>query len=243
MSLLQIENISAGYFPGLDILRGVNLQVEEGQTYCMIGPNGAGKSTLLKVVCGLLHPHTGRVLFREQDVTGLKTHEILNRGICYVPQDRSLFPEMSVAENLKMGGFLRKDRAEVARRVDEVLELFPMLKERRGATARSLSGGQQQMLAIGRTLVLKPSLIMLDEPSLGLAPKVARQIFEAIATLRESGLTVLLVEQNARLGLEAADWGVVLDLGTTDIFDEAQKILHNPRVRELYLGTGARKEA
>lgn len=242
MSHLQIENIHAGYFPGLDILRGVNLSIEKGQTYCVIGPNGAGKSTLLKVICGLLKPHTGSIVFDGEEVTGLKTHQMLNRGICFVPQDRSLFPEMTVAENLKMGGYLLKDRAEVQRRVDEVLELFPILKERRSASARSLSGGQQQMLAIGRTLVLKPSLIMLDEPSLGLAPQVARQIYDSVRTLRESGLTVLLVEQNAHLGLAVSDWGVVLDLGTTDVFDEAQKILHNPRIRELYLGKGAKRE-
>lgn len=243
MSFLSIQNVVAGYGSGQDILKGISLDVEAGQTYCIIGPNGAGKSTLLKVVSGLLRPRDGSVAFNGEDITGLPTHEILRRGLCFVPQDQSLFPDMTVRENLRMGGFVLRDRSEVDRRIEEVYETFPILAEKAGQPARALSGGQQQTLALGRTLVLRPQLIMLDEPSLGLAPKISRQIFESIARLREAGLTVLIVEQNAKLGLQAADWGVVLDLGREHIVDEAAKILDDPRVAELYLGGGfARRE-
>ncbi|MFP4373610.1 MAG: ABC transporter ATP-binding protein [Spirochaetaceae bacterium] len=238
MSFLRISNVVAGYGSGQDILKGISLEVEAGQTYCIIGPNGAGKSTLLKVISGLLTPREGSVHFDGEDITGQPTHEILRRGLCFVPQDQSLFPDMSVLENLRMGGFVLRDKGEVERRIHEVYETFPILAEKASDPARSLSGGQQQTLALGRTLVLRPQLIMLDEPSLGLAPKISRQIFRSIAALREAGLTVLIVEQNAKLGLQAADWGVVLDLGKEHIVDTAANILEDPRVAELYLGGG-----
>jgi ABC-type branched-subunit amino acid transport system ATPase component len=243
MSFLRIQNVVAGYGSGQDILKGISLDVEVGQTYCIIGPNGAGKSTLLKVISGLLKPREGSVEFGGEDITGLPTHEILRRGLCFVPQDQSLFPDMTVRENLRMGGFVLRDNAEVDRRMEEVYGTFPILKEKAGQPARALSGGQQQTLALGRTLVLRPQLIMLDEPSLGLAPKISRQIFESIARLREAGITVVIVEQNAKLGLQAADWGVVLDLGTEHIVDRAEAILEDPRVAELYLGGGLSTKA
>lgn len=236
MSFLSISNVVAGYGSGQDILKGISLDVEAGQTYCIIGPNGAGKSTLLKVISGLLSPREGTIHFSGEDITGLPTHEILKRGLCFVPQDHSLFPDMSVLENLRMGGFVLQNRGEVDQRIHEVYETFPILEEKASQPARALSGGQQQTLALGRTLVLRPQLIMLDEPSLGLAPKISRQIFRSIATLREAGLTVLIVEQNAKLGLQAADWGVVLDLGKEYIVDSAANILDDPRVSKLYLG-------
>jgi branched-chain amino acid transport system ATP-binding protein len=234
--VLTVKDIVAGYSSGPDILKGLSLQVEAGKTYCIIGPNGAGKSTLLKVIAGLLNPRQGSVTFKNNLISNLRTDQILRAGVCFVPQDRSLFGDMSVYENLVMGGYIFNNRKLVEQRIQEVYEMFPILKTRSRQLAKTLSGGQQQMLAIGRMLVLKPELIMLDEPSLGLAPKIARQIFDNIQVLKAAGMTILLVEQNARLGLETADWGVVLDLGTNSFEGSAETILSNPRIQELYLG-------
>ena len=240
-AVLKVHNVVAGYKNGPDILRGISMEVEAGKTYCIIGPNGAGKSTLLKVISGLLHARRGTVTFKGDEVTNLRTDQILRMGLCFVPQDRSLFPDMTVHENLVMGGYVLNDHQLIGQRIEEVYLMFPILKERTRQLAKTLSGGQQQMLVIGRMLVLKPELIMLDEPSLGLAPKIARQIFDSIRTLKEAGMTILLVEQNARLGLETADWGVVLDLGTNSFQGPAETILSDPRIQELYLGR--RKQA
>jgi branched-chain amino acid transport system ATP-binding protein len=234
--ILEIEALVAGYGSGPDILKGVSLQVEQGRSYCIIGPNGAGKSTLLKVIAGLLPVRQGQIIYRGKRIDSLRTDQILEQGICFVPQDRSLFPDMTVRENLRMGGYILKDGRELARRTDEVLEMFPILKERRSQPAKTLSGGQQQMLAIGRTLILQPETILLDEPSLGLAPQIARQIFDVVGDLKRRGMTVIIVEQNARLGLEAADLGVVLDLGKNGFMAEATTVLSDPRIQELYLG-------
>ena len=234
--LLEVRNIHAGYGAGPSILRGLSMSVEKGKSYCIIGPNGAGKSTLLKVICGLLHPREGEIVFKGSPIHSLRTDQILMQGISFVPQDRSLFPDMTVRENLRMGGYILKDRQEVERRIEAVYELFPLLKERGSQLAKTLSGGQQQMLAIGRSMVLRPEIIMLDEPSLGLAPKIARQIFDSIQLLKQSGMTVLLVEQNARLGLRSADWGFVLDLGKMSFEGPAENILSDERIQELYLG-------
>lgn len=239
---LIISEVVAGYGDGYDILKGLSLDVEEGSSYCIIGPNGAGKSTLLKTITGLLKPRKGNITFKGEEIGGLPTHEILRRGICFVPQDRSLFPEMSVTENLRMGGFVLEDRGQIEGRIEDVFRRFPILKERRKQKAGTLSGGQQQMLAIARTLILRPEVILLDEPSLGLAPKIAREVFESVRTLQEEGMTIVLVEQNAFMGLKAADWGVVLDLGTNRILDRAETILHNPEIQELYLGSDPRKK-
>lgn len=236
MAILEAENIVAGYGKGPDILKGISLTVEACKTFCIIGPNGAGKSTFLKVIAGLLDPRAGRILYKGEDLTGLRTDQILRRGVCLVPSDRSLFPEMTVHENLRMGGYVLANQKEVDQRIGEVCELFPILAERRSQQAKTLSGGQQQQLAIGRALVLRPELIMLDEPTLGLAPKISRQIFDSIEILKKAGMTVIIVEQNARLGLEAADWGVVLDLGKNSFEAEAQKVLSDERIQELYLG-------
>lgn len=236
MAQLVIENVTAGYGGGPNILNGLSMVIESGKTYCIIGPNGAGKSTLLKTICGLLHPRQGSVSLNGEVLNQLRTDEILKRGISFVPQDRSLFPDMTVKENLRMGGYILKDRKVLDERIDEVLVMFPILEERRSQQAKTLSGGQQQMLAIGRALILRPEVIMLDEPSLGLAPKIARSIFENITLLKEYGMTVLLVEQNARMGLECADWGCVLDLGVNRFEGPADSILNDPRIQELYLG-------
>jgi branched-chain amino acid transport system ATP-binding protein len=236
MALLEIDNIKVGYGGGPNILNGLSMTIERGKTYCIIGPNGAGKSTLLRAICGLLHPREGSVTFKGEVLNKLRTDEILNRGISFVPQDRSLFPDMTVKENLRMGGYILKNRKQLEDRIKEVLVKFPILNERSSQPAKTLSGGQQQMLAIGRALVLRPEVIMLDEPSLGLAPKIAQSIFDNIAQLKDAGMTVILVEQNARKGLECADWGCVLDLGVNRFEGAADTILHDPRIQELYLG-------
>lgn len=236
MALLEVENLKAGYGEGPDILTGLSVEIERGKTYCIIGPNGAGKSTLLRAICGLLHPREGSVTFKGEVLNKLRTDQILRRGISFVPQDRSLFPDMTVKENLRMGGYILKSRTELEERIEEVMVMFPILKERSSQQAKTLSGGQQQMLAIGRSLVLQPEIIMLDEPSLGLAPKIAHYIFENIAQLKATGMTIILVEQNARKGLECADWGCVLDLGINRFEGPAHTILNDPRIQELYLG-------
>jgi ABC-type branched-subunit amino acid transport system ATPase component len=240
MALLSIENIVAGYGIGPDILTGLSLAIEPDRSYCIIGPNGAGKSTLLKVICGLLPPRRGRVVFDGSDLAGQRTDQVLRRGICFVPQDRSIFPDMTVTENIRMGGYILKDRRVVEKRVDEAFEMFPILRERRSQPAKTLSGGQQQMLLLGRALVLRPRVIMLDEPSLGLAPIVSRQIFESMNGLKQSGITIIVVEQNARMGLKFADWGCVLDLGKLEFEGPSAAVLSDPRIEELYLGRGVR---
>jgi branched-chain amino acid transport system ATP-binding protein len=207
MARLEVNDVVAGYGAGPDILTGLSLTIEADRSYCIIGPNGAGKSTLLKVICGLLPPRRGTVTFDSAPLAGLRADQVLQRGICFVPQDRSLFPDMTVRENLRMGGYILKDRTEVDRRIAEVLEMFPILSERIGQPAKTLSGGQQQQLLLGRAMVLRPKVIMLDEPSLGLAPKVSRQIFDSMARLQEAGISIIVVEQNARLGLDFAAWG------------------------------------
>jgi branched-chain amino acid transport system ATP-binding protein len=236
MALLEVENVTAGYGTGPDILKGVSIKIEQGQTYCIIGPNGAGKSTLLRVICGLLHPREGKVTYKGDLLNRLRTDQILKRGISFVPQDRSLFPDMTVKENLRMGGYILMDRQLLNERVEEALQMFPILEERKLQHAKTLSGGEQQMLAIGRTLVLRPEIIMLDEPSLGLAPMVTNFIFENIKKLQQAGMTIIIVEQNARKGLEHSDWGFVLDLGKTRFEGPADTILNDPRIQEMYLG-------
>ena len=236
MTLLEVENIAAGYGNGPNILKGLSLNVEEGKVHCIIGPNGAGKSTLLKVICGLLHPREGSLIFKDEVINRLRTDEILRRGISYVPQDRSLFPDMTVKENLRMGGYVLNNRRKVEDRIEEIVEMFPILRERSSQMAKTLSGGEQQMLAIGRALILEPEIIMLDEPSMGLAPKIAHQIFNSISQLKAAGMTVILVEQNARKGLEFSNWGCVLDLGVNRFEGPADTILNDPRIQELYLG-------
>jgi branched-chain amino acid transport system ATP-binding protein len=236
MTFLQIQEITAGYGVGPDILTGLSLNIEKGKSYCIIGPNGAGKSTLLRAICGLLHPRTGKIIHNGEDISNFRTDEILHRGICFVPQDFSLFPDMTVKENLRMGGYIMKDRKEVENRIEEIFDMFPILKEKSSDQAKTLSGGQQQMLAIGRSLILRPEVIMLDEPSLGLAPVIIKQIFDSITKLKDAGMTIIMVEQNAHKGLEFAEWGCVLDLGSNRFEGPSETILSDPRIQELYLG-------
>ena len=243
MPLLRLEGVTAGYGSAPDIINGVDLDVEAANSYCIIGPNGAGKSTLLKAICGLLHPRQGRVLLDGEDVSRLRPDQILQRGLCFVPSDRALFPAMSVRENLEMGAFLERDKKVIASRIEHAFELFPILRERASQRVGTLSGGQQQQVVLGRALMLEPRVLMIDEPSLGLAPQIAEQIFRTIASFASMGIAVLLVEQNVRRGLNAAQHGVVLDLGRKVLEGPATSILTDPRLRELYLGRQAEAAA
>ena len=236
MTLLEVRSVRAGYNMGPDILNNLSLRLNAGIVCCIIGPNGAGKSTLLRTIAGLLKPRAGEIHFHGQRIDGLRPDQVMRYGLCLVPQERGLFPDMTVRENLEMGGYVLNDRRLVEQRIEEVFDMFPMLREKASARARTLSGGQQQMLAIARALILQPKLLMLDEPTLGLAPLVAEQIFETIRALKDKGLTILMVEQNARKGLECADWGIVLDLGQKRFEGPAHTVLGDPRIRELYLG-------
>ncbi|MGF1476457.1 MAG: ABC transporter ATP-binding protein [Geminicoccaceae bacterium] len=234
--LLEVRHVTAGYGDGPAILDGADLIVEPGKVHCIIGPNGAGKSTLLKAICGMLKVRKGDVLFQGTSLVGLRPDQIMRRGISFVPQERALFPKMTVRENLRMGGFIIEDKATLDGRIDEIFERFPILKERADQRAGTMSGGQQQMLAMARTTIIRPEIVMLDEPSLGLAPKIVAEMFDIMKMMAADGITILLVEQNALMGLKNADWGVVLDLGRTLFQGPAQEVLGDPRISELYLG-------
>ena len=236
MSLLWVENVVAGYIPGVEILHGVSLRVEPGEMVCLVGPNGAGKSTVLRTVSGLLRPKSGRVVFNAEDIGGLRPDQILQKGIAHVPQGHSVFPKMTIHENLLMGAYTVKDRATIRQRLDKVYALFPFLKARAKEKAGNLSGGQQKVLEMGRALMLEPPLMMLDEPSLGLAPKTMASLFDTIKDLSRSGLTILMVEQNARQGLAAAQRGYVLELGREKFEGTAHELLDSPEMAKLYLG-------
>lgn len=236
MALLEIEDVVAGYGAGPDILTGITLSIEEGTSYCIVGPNGAGKSTLLRAIAGILKPRAGEVRLDGTRMNGSRPDQMLAAGVCFVPQDASLFPTMTVRENLVMGGYLLADRVLKRQRLEMVFETFPALAERKSQNAGTLSGGEQQMVTLGRSLMVEPRVVMIDEPSLGLAPMIADQIFEKIRGFRELGITVVLVEQNAVKGLESVDWGFVLDLGSKEFEGPADGILADPRIRELYLG-------
>ncbi|MEZ4861846.1 MAG: ABC transporter ATP-binding protein [Caldilineaceae bacterium] len=234
--LLDVQNIYAGY-QDFDILQGVSLQVYPGEIVCVIGPNGAGKSTVFKAIYGFVHIRHGQVLFHGQDLTNQKPQAVLQAGIAIVPQLRSLFPQMTVMENLEMGMYLERDPQRIHRRIDYVLDLFPRLAERRRQLAGTMSGGEQRMLEIGRALLLEPQMVMMDEPSAGLAPLITKLIFESIQRLnQEIGLTVLMIEQNARQGLEASHRGYVLELGQNSYAGQAQELLQNHEVRRAFLG-------
>jgi branched-chain amino acid transport system ATP-binding protein len=236
MALLEVDGVVAGYGIGPDIVNEVSLSVEEGSSYCIVGPNGAGKSTLLKAIAGVLKPRSGTIRLMGSNVGGLRPDQVLASGICFIPQEASLFPSMSVQENLRMGAYLIHDRDLIHERLAVVYGIFPALGERKGQLAGTLSGGEQQMVALGRGLMIEPKVLMIDEPSLGLAPTITDQIFEKIEEFQTLGITVVLVEQNAYRGLACTDWGVVLDLGSKQFEGPADSILADPRIRELYLG-------
>ncbi len=237
-TLLELRDVVAGYGAG-DILKGVELEVSAGTVTCLIGPNGAGKSTVLKCVSGLLRPRRGSVHFHGEEINKLSPRARLLKGVVHVPQDRSLFPAMTVADNLLMGGYVVKDQKAVRRRIEEASEVFPICRTRASEHAGSLSGGEQKQVELARTLVLDPALILLDEPSIGLDPKSRQQVFASIRRLAESGRTVLLVEQNARSGLAASDFGAVLESGVVRLVDTGAALLTDPEVARLYLGASA----
>jgi branched-chain amino acid transport system ATP-binding protein len=245
--LLVLDNVTAGYGLG-DVLHGVDLAVSEGEVVCLIGPNGAGKSTVLRTVSGLLRPGGGRVLLRGEPVDALSPRERLLRGIAHVPQERSLFPAMSVWDNLLMGGHIlpgsRSGRADVRRRADVIAERFPIVAARRGDAAGSLSGGEQKQVELARALMLDPALMLLDEPSIGLEPRARHAVFETVRSLADGGRTILLVEQNARSGLAVSDRGAIMESGRVRLTGSGVSLLADPRVARLYLGAGGgtRKE-
>jgi len=233
--LLAAAGIHAGYGK-LEILHDVSLEVRPGEIVSIIGPNGAGKSTAFKSIVGLLRPRAGTVRFKDQDITGLRPDLVLRRGLAYVPQGRIVFPQMTVLENLEMGAYIERDGARVAAALERVCALFPVLAERRKQKAGTMSGGEQQMVAIARALMTTPSLILLDEPSLGLAPRFVALIFDKLAEMRGAGYTLMLVEQNATRALAIADRGYVLELGRNRFHGRGRELLEDPEVKRLYLG-------
>lgn len=234
--MLVLENVIAGYIPGVNILQGVNLRVERGEMVCLVGPNGAGKSTVMRTISGFLRPNSGRISFNSKDIQGMRPDQILAEGIAQVPQGHSVFSKMTIRENLLMGAYTVKDRSSIPHRLDKVYGFFPFLKERSREKAGNLSGGQQKILEMGRALMLEPPLMMLDEPSLGLAPKTMTSLFDTIKDLNSTGLTILMVEQNARQGLAASHRGYVLELGKEKFEGTAQELLESPEMAKLYLG-------
>lgn len=234
--MLKIENLNVHY-GGIHALRGVNIHVEEGKIISLIGANGAGKSTTLRSIMGLEQPTEGHVAYNGEILTGLKTKDIVKDGIVLVPEGRRIFPNLTVKENLILGAYLRKDQKEIEKDLEWVYDLFPRLKEREWQKAGTMSGGEQQMLAVGRGLMTKPKIMMMDEPSLGLAPLIVKDIFEIIKKINKLGVTILLIEQNAKAALEISDYAYVLEIGKIVLEGKGQELLHNEEVKNAYLGT------
>ena len=241
-SILNLEEVVAGY-GGLTVLNGTSLQAARGAITTIIGPNGAGKSTVFRTVFGLLPARAGRVLFEGREVTNFSPRTLLELGISYVPQGRNIFPELSVHHNLELGATAAGKSVDVAARIESVMERFPMLREKARAQASTLSGGQQKLLEIGRCLLLDPKLMLIDEPSIGLSPRLVRETFAILHDLRSKGMSILMVEQNAKRALEASDFGIVIELGRTRMAGEARAILADPKVGQLFLGGGLATEA
>ncbi len=235
MSILHVEDLNV-YYGSIHAVKGISFDVEEGEIVTLIGANGAGKSTTLNTVAGLLKPREGKVEFEGESLLGIPPHKIVSRGMALCPEGRRVFLQMSVRDNLEMGAFTRTDSAEIADSLEMVFERFPRLKEREGQSAGTLSGGEQQMLAMGRALMSKPRLLMLDEPSMGLAPILVQEIFNIIKALHDAGTTVLLVEQNARMALSIADRAYVLETGKVSMSGNAADLANDERVKQAYLG-------
>jgi ABC-type branched-subunit amino acid transport system ATPase component len=233
--ILRLHNVVAGY-DGSDVLKGVDLVVEKGSITCIVGPNGAGKSTVLRVLSGLLKPRLGQIDFEGRSLVGLSPRQVLERGIVQVPQNHSLFNDMTVRENVRLGAYMLRDQKLIQKRLNEIEELFPIVRERARERAGNLSGGQQRLVEFARCLMLDPKLILLDEPSMGLEPRILRQVFDRIKFLQSIGKTVLLVEQNVRTGLGVSTHGVVMESGRVRLEGSHQEILDNPEISRLYLG-------
>ena len=236
LEMLEIKNLNVSY-GAIIALHGISLSVKQGSIVTLIGSNGAGKSTTLRAVSGLLKPKSGEILYDGQNIAGLPAHTIVARGLSHVPEGRMVFANLTVLDNLKMGAYLQRDKAVVAGELENVFNIFPRLKERQKQDAATLSGGEQQMLSIGRALMSKPKFLMLDEPSLGLAPLLVKTIFEKIVEInRQQGLTILLVEQNANLALEVSSFGYVLETGKITLQGDSPSLRQNPQVKSAYLG-------
>ena len=233
--MLKIDNIDV-YYGAIHALKGISLEVNEGEIVTLIGANGAGKSTTLRTISGLLKPKTGSITFLGQSIAGVRAHEIVKKGISQVPEGRRVFAEMTVMENLDLGAFVRKDKAGIQQDLKHVFELFPRLEERKNQSAGTLSGGEQQMLAMGRALMSRPKLLLLDEPSMGLAPLLIKEIFNIIVDINKSGTTVLLVEQNANMALSIANRAYVLETGRITLSGSATELAASEAVRKAYLG-------
>ena len=233
--MLKIDNIYV-YYGAIHALKGISLEVNEGEIVTLIGANGAGKSTTLRTISGLLKPKAGSITFLGQNIAGVRAHEIVKKGISQVPEGRRVFAEMTVMENLDLGAFVRKDKAGIQQDLKHVFELFPRLEERKNQSAGTLSGGEQQMLAMGRALMSRPKLLLLDEPSMGLAPLLIKEIFNIIVDINKSGTTVLLVEQNANMALSIANRAYVLETGRITLSGKAQDLAASEDVRKAYLG-------
>jgi branched-chain amino acid transport system ATP-binding protein len=233
--MLQARDLHVHY-GSIRALKGISLEVAEGEMVALIGANGAGKTTLLNTLSGFNRPKKGEILFRGKEIQGLSPHEIVRRGIVQVPEGRSILTRMTVMENLEMGAYIRKDRSEIKKDLDKILGKFPRLQERRGQLGGTLSGGEQQMLAIGRALMGRPQILLLDEPSMGLSPLLVREVFGIIREIKAAGTTLLLVEQNAKMALREADRGYVLENGSIVFQESAGELLKSPLVQEAYLG-------
>jgi branched-chain amino acid transport system ATP-binding protein len=232
---LEVRNLTA-YYDSVLALDNISLNLSEGEIVAMIGPNGAGKSTALKAICGLLKPLSGEVLFKGENINGKQPYQLVEKGLCLVPEGRRVFASMTVLENLEMGAYTRRNKNALQEGIGKAFSLFPVLKERQNQRAGTLSSGEQQMLAVGRALMLAPRLLLLDEPSLGLSPNYVDTLFEKIKEINRDGTTILLVEQNARMALEYADRGYVFEIGKIAFQDEAKNLLENDEVRKSFLG-------
>jgi branched-chain amino acid transport system ATP-binding protein len=235
MAYLELQDVKT-YYGNIQALKGISIEVNEGECVTLIGSNGAGKSTTLRSISGLTPPRTGSILFDGAEISQLPPQEIVGRGICQSPEGRKCFQRMTVRENLELGAYLRRDHAGIREDLDRVFELFPRLQEREGQKAGTMSGGEQQMLAIGRALMGKPRLLLLDEPSMGIAPILVERIYETIAEINRQGMTILLVEQNANFALEVSSRGYVLETGKVSLADASESLRTNPDVQKAYLG-------
>ena len=233
--MLKVENLVVSY-GGIEALKGISLNVPEGKIITLIGANGAGKSTLLRTIIGLVKPESGKISYNEKEITSLNSQKIVTTGITLVPEGRRVFSNLTVLENLKIGAYMRNDKAEIEKDIEWIYGMFPRLQERNWQLADTLSGGEQQMLAVGRALMCRPKLIMMDEPSLGLAPLVIKDIFRIIQEINAKGMTILLIEQNANMALKIADWAYVLETGRITMEGTGKELLENPQIREAYLG-------
>ena len=240
--MLELQNLYGGYGK-ITILNGTTFKIPKASITTVIGPNGAGKSTVFKAIFGLLNIHSGSILLDGQDVTKKTPRQMIGHGVTYVPQGRNVVPQLSVYHNLELGGITAKDQSKVKERIEKVMDQFPMLREFRNRKAIELSGGQQKQLEVARALLLDPNLMLIDEPSIGLSPNLVKEVFQTLQTLRDQGVTILMVEQNAKSALAVSDYGIVLELGQTRMHDKADVLLNDPRVGHLFLGGHVEEDA